>query len=64
MEITEYIQSLSRLQTELGETYKDIRKRIDPDNVSGDLLELQTKVATTTINNLTEAVKSFRTKIG
>jgi hypothetical protein len=48
------------LQTELVNVFGDISKKADPNGVGKDILELQTKLVTATIENLTASVKAYR----
>ena len=57
---TEYVEAFNNLQNELQSVFDDVSKKADPTGISKDLLDLQTKLITTTINNLATAVKVFR----
>jgi hypothetical protein len=59
-EVPEYFQAFSNLQTELVNVFGDISKKSDPNGVGKNLLELQTKLITATIDNLTASVKAYR----
>ncbi len=59
-QIPEYFQAFTDLQTELVNTFGDIAKKSDPNGFGKEFLELQTKLITATIDNITENVKAFR----
>jgi hypothetical protein len=59
-QVPEYFQAFSNLQTELVNVFGDISKKSDPNGVGKDFLELQTKLVTATIDNLTASVKAYR----
>jgi len=59
-EVPEYFQAFSNLQTELVNVFGDISKKSDPNGVGKNFLELQTKLITATIDNLTASVKAYR----
>ena len=59
-QIPEYFQAFTNLQTELVNIYGDIAKKADPNGFSKEFLELQTKLITATIDNITENVKAYR----
>jgi|LWDU01.1.fsa_nt_gi hypothetical protein len=59
-EVPEYFQAFSNLQTELVNVFGDISKKSDPNGVGKNLVELQTKLITATIDNLTASVKAYR----
>jgi len=59
-EVPEYFQAFSNLQTELVNVFGDISKKSDPNGVGKNLVELQTKLVTATIDNLTASVKAYR----
>ena len=55
-----YFESFTNLQTELMGIFGDVTKKADPNGVGKDLLELQSKLIITTIDNLTAVVKAYR----
>ena len=55
-----YFESFTNLQNELMSVFGDVTKKADPNGVGKDLLELQSKLIITTIDNLTAAVKAYR----
>jgi hypothetical protein len=55
-----YFEAFTNLQTELMEVFGDVTKKADPNGIGKDLVELQTKLVNTTINNITDAVKAYR----
>jgi hypothetical protein len=55
-----YFEAFTNLQTELLNVFSDVTKKSDPNGVGKDLLELQTKLITATIDNLTASVKAYR----
>ena len=59
-QIPEYFQAFTNLQTELVNVFGDISKKSDPKGIGKEFLELQTKLITATIDNLTENVKAYR----
>jgi hypothetical protein len=60
IEVPEYFQAFTNLQTELVNVFGDISKKSDPNGVGKNLVELQTKLVTATIDNLTASVKAYR----
>ncbi len=60
IEVPEYFQAFTNLQTELVNVFGDISKKSDPNGVGKNLVELQTKLITATIDNLTASVKAYR----
>jgi len=56
----EYTEALTNLSVELGKAYDDIKKKIDPSNLTKEVINLQTKIATATIDSMTINVKTFR----
>jgi hypothetical protein len=59
-QIPAYFEAFTNLQNELINVFGDVTKKADPNGVGKDLLDLQTKLITTTIDNLTAAVKAYR----
>ncbi len=59
-QIPAYFEAFTNLQTELLSVFGDVAKKADPNNVGNDVLELQTKLMTATIDSLTAAVKAYR----
>lgn len=55
-----YFESFTNLQNELMSVFGDVTKKADPNGVGKDLLDLQSKLIITTIDNLTAAVKAYR----
>lgn len=55
-----YFEAFSNLQTELFGVFKDVSKKVDPDGLGEDMVELQNKLTLSTIDNLTAAVKAYR----
>jgi hypothetical protein len=55
-----YFESFTNLQNELMSVFGDVTKKADPNGVGKDLLDLQSKLIVTTIDNLTAAVKAYR----
>ena len=55
-----YFEAFSNLQTELLNVFGDVSKKADPNGVGKDMLELQTKLITATIDNITASVKAYR----
>ena len=55
-----YFEAFTNLQTELLNVFSDVSKKSDPNGIGADLLELQTKLITATIDNLTASVKAYR----
>ena len=60
MSTLEFTESITKLQTELTETYKEMLKKVDPNGLVNDTVELQTKLAITTIESITNTIKTFR----
>jgi|TARA_R100000951_G_scaffold27240_1_gene23101 hypothetical protein len=60
MSTLEFTEAITKLQTELTETYKEMLKKVDPNNLVNDTVELQTKLAITTIESITNTIKTFR----
>jgi hypothetical protein len=59
-QVPEYFEAFTNLQTELLNVFGDISKKGDPNGVGKDMLELQTKLITATIENITSSVKAYR----
>ncbi len=59
-QVPHYFEAFNNLQNELLQVFGDVTKKADPNGVGKNLLELQTKLVTTTIDNLTAAVKAYR----
>jgi hypothetical protein len=59
-QVPHYFEAFTNLQNELLQVFGDVTKKADPNGVGKNLLELQTKLVTTTIDNLTAAVKAYR----
>jgi hypothetical protein len=59
-QVPEYFQAFTNLQTELVNIFGDISKKSDPNGIGKDFLELQTKLITATIDNITANVKAYR----
>ena len=59
-QVPEYFQAFTNLQTELVNVFGDISKKSDPNGIGKDFLELQTKLITATIENITANVKAYR----
>ena len=59
-QVPHYFEAFTNLQTELLEVFGDVTKKADPNGVGKDILDLQTKLVITTIDNLTAAVKAYR----
>ena len=59
-QVPAYFEAFGNLQTELLEVFGDVTKKADPNGVGKDILDLQTKLVITTIDNLTAAVKAYR----
>ena len=57
---SEYVEAFNNLQNELQNVFNDVNKKADPTGISKDLIDLQTKLITTTINNLSSAIRVFR----
>jgi hypothetical protein len=55
-----YFEAFTNLQTELMEVFGDVSKKADPNGIAKDMVELQTKLVSTTIDNITAAVKAYR----
>jgi|TARA_R110000824_G_scaffold27251_1_gene92807 hypothetical protein len=60
MSTLEFTEAITKLQTELTETYKEMLKKVDPNGLVNDTVELQTKLAITTIESITNTIKTFR----
>ena len=60
IEVPEYFQAFTNLQTELVNVFGDISKKSDPNGAGKDILALQTKLITATIDGLTASVKAYR----
>jgi hypothetical protein len=58
--IPAYFDAFTNLQTELMEVFGDVSKKADPNGIAKDMVELQTKLVSTTIDNITAAVKAYR----
>ena len=59
-QVPEYFEAFTNLQTELLNVFGDISKKGDPNGVGKDMLELQTKLITATIENIPSSVKAYR----
>lgn len=59
-----YFDAFTKLQNELLNAYKDVIKKADPSDVTGDITKLQSKMIVATLDNLTETVKQFRKTLG
>ena len=59
-QVPEYFEAFTNLQNELLNVFGDISKKGDPNGVGKDMLELQTKLITATIENITSSVKAYR----
>ena len=59
-QVPEYFEAFTNLQTELVNIFGDISKKSDPNGIGKDFLELQTKLITATIDNITANVKAYR----
>jgi len=57
---TEYFQALAEFQSEITGAFTDIQKKIDPNHIANDFAELQVKLMSATIENLTNTVKTYR----
>ena len=60
MSTLEFTEEITKLQTELTDTYKEMLKKVDPNGLVNDTVELQTKLAITTIESITNTIKTFR----
>ena len=60
MSTLEFTEAITKLQTELTETYKEMLKKVDPNGLVNDTVELHTKLAITTIESITNTIKTFR----
>ena len=56
-------EAFTALQSELVQLCSDIAKKSDPDEIGKDMVSLQTKMINSIVNNMTETVKTFRTKL-
>ena len=59
-----YFDAFTKLQNELLNAYKDVIKKADPSDVTGDITKPQSKMIEATLDNLTETVKQFRKTLG
>ena len=59
-----YFDAFTKLQNELLNAYKDVIKKADPSDVTGDITKPQSKMIVATLDNLTETVKQFRKTLG
>ncbi len=59
-QVPAYFEAYTNLQTELLSVFGDVAKKADPNGIGKDALELQTKLITATIDNLTATVKAYR----
>jgi len=60
MSTVEFTEAITGLQTELTKTYKEMLKKVDPNGLVNDTVELQTKLAISTIESITNTIKTFR----
>lgn len=60
MSTVEFTEAITELQTELTKTYKEMLKKVDPNGLVNDTVELQTKLAISTIESITNTIKTFR----
>tara|TARA_R110000803_G_scaffold50199_1_gene104259 strand:- start:578 stop:781 length:204 start_codon:yes stop_codon:yes gene_type:complete len=56
-------EAFAALQSELVNLCSDLTKKTDPDDIGKDLINLQTKMINAIVNNMTETVKTFRSKL-
>ena len=59
----EYAKALTHLSMELSMAYEDVKKIIDPKNLTEDMINLQKKIATGTLEVMTQNVKNFRSSL-
>ena len=56
-------EAFAALQSELVQLCSDLTKKTDPNEIGKDMISLQTKMINTIVNNMTETVKTFRSKL-
>ena len=59
----EYAKALTHLSMELSLAYEDVKKWLDPKNITDDVMDLQKKIATGTLEVMTQNVKNFRSSL-
>lgn len=61
---SQYFTAFTNLQTELMNAYSDVVKKADPEDFTGNISKLQSRLIVATLENLTETVKQFRKTLG
>ena len=56
-------EAFAALQSELVNLCSDLTKKTDPDEIGKDMVSLQTKMINAIVNNMTDTVKTFRSKL-